>query len=321
MKLEKYTCLGGRIDGKEIVGIKLNKQTIYPPFESDELYNSYTLGYIAHPTEGDLTTWYTVSVVKKDCFMDYELMTDWGDGTIDNKTTHQYLPMSEYTIVSNGFLDVRGTDGTAYPSKINHIRPDIIDGSYLFYDFKNADRSYANGYQFYLPETSRMTNMNRMFYNCDGLKGSLDLSSFDTSKVTNMEAMFYDCSSLTTLNLSNFDLCNVQPSPSAIFYGCINLKEIRLDNCNNDTILKMTQTIGFPVDNNGKIYCKQANAAGLTAPDGWEFVYIDAENVSYDESTEALTISDNIEQEYADEHLVINEELTVYDPDNENLMI
>ena len=40
--------------------------------------------------------------------------------------------------------------------------------------------------------------MDKMFYYCNGLT-SLDLSNFDTSKVINMNSMFYGCSKLSTI--------------------------------------------------------------------------------------------------------------------------
>ena len=41
--------------------------------------------------------------------------------------------------------------------------------------------------------TSKVTNMDSMFYNCRGLK-SLDLSGWNTSNVTSMDSMFEGCS-------------------------------------------------------------------------------------------------------------------------------
>ena len=56
--------------------------------------------------------------------------------------------------------------------------------------------------------------------------------------------------------------------------------DVRLDNCSNDTINKIITSDYFPthsatVANNYKIYCKQANVSGLTAPTGWTFTYVD----------------------------------------------
>ena len=101
-----------------------------------------------------------------------------------------------------------------------------------------------------IPDTSNVTDMNRMFWKCGGLTSlnvsnfntskvtdmgfmfdecpkltSLDLSSFDTSNVTDMEYMFSDCNSLTSLDLSSFDTSNVT-NMSVMFNECINLTSI-----------------------------------------------------------------------------------------------
>ena len=58
-------------------------------------------------------------------------------------------------------------------------------------------------------DTSKVTDMNGMFWGCESLR-EMDLSNFDTSKVTDMSGMFGSCGSLTELDLSNFDTSNVQ---------------------------------------------------------------------------------------------------------------
>ena len=55
----------------------------------------------------------------------------------------------------------------------------------------------------------------------------LDLSNFDTSSVTNMGFMFYDCSSLKELDLSSFDMSSVDVKWST-FSGCKNLQTVYL---------------------------------------------------------------------------------------------
>ena len=57
-------------------------------------------------------------------------------------------------------------------------------------------------------DTSEMTYMSNMFYQCINLT-SLDLSSFDTSAVKNMANMFNNCKNLTSLDLSSFDTSSV----------------------------------------------------------------------------------------------------------------
>ena len=52
-------------------------------------------------------------------------------------------------------------------------------------------------------DTSNVTSMQRMFYNCSSLK-SLDLKSFDTGKVRSMKEMFSGCSSLISVDTGSF---------------------------------------------------------------------------------------------------------------------
>jgi surface protein len=93
-----------------------------------------------------------------------------------------------------------------------------------------------------------------------------------------MGYMFSDCINLTELNLSNFDMTYVT-NTNFMFSSCSSLHTLRLDNCSNNTINKIITSYNFPTGLiNGetrKIYCRQANAAGLTAPDGWKFVFVD----------------------------------------------
>ena len=52
-------------------------------------------------------------------------------------------------------------------------------------------------------DTSEVTNMMGMFFNCRSLT-SLDVSSFDTSKVTNMDFMFCECPAWNTVDQTKF---------------------------------------------------------------------------------------------------------------------
>ena len=75
-------------------------------------------------------------------------------------------------------------------------------------------------------DTSHVTTMFTMFYNCSGLT-TLDLSSFDTSHVTDMSQMFCECYALTTLNLSGFDTSLVT-TMRAMFNQCLALTALDL---------------------------------------------------------------------------------------------
>ena len=70
---------------------------------------------------------------------------------------------------------------------------------------------YATSVDVALLDTSRVTDMDRMFANLNNSLGlKLDLSGFDTSNVTNMFAMFISSSALTSFgDLSGWDTSNV----------------------------------------------------------------------------------------------------------------
>ena len=87
--------------------------------------------------------------------------------------------------------------------------------------------------------TSGVTNMFDMFYNCKKLTNIIGLSTLDTSNVTNMSYMFSDCSSLTIIDLSGLGgdtLNNVYN----MFSGCTNLASINMSNFNFGTITSFT---------------------------------------------------------------------------------
>lgn len=66
-------------------------------------------------------------------------------------------------------------------------------------------------------DTSNVTNMDNMFYNCSALT---TIPQLDTSNVTNMSAMFSGCSALTTI--SQIDMGKVA-SMGGIFNSCSKL--------------------------------------------------------------------------------------------------
>ena len=91
--------------------------------------------------------------------------------------------------------------------------------------------------------TSKVTNMSYMFYNCSSLT-SLDLSSFNTSNVTTMDHMFHNCSSLTSLDLSSFNTSNVTDM-SYMFYNCSSLTSLDLSNFNTSNVTDMSNMFSW----------------------------------------------------------------------------
>ena len=72
--------------------------------------------------------------------------------------------------------------------------------------------------------TSNVTSMNSMFYDCQNLT-SLDTSKFDTSNVTDMYSMFNGCQKLKSLDVSNWDTGNVTDM-FGLFAQCYELETL-----------------------------------------------------------------------------------------------
>ena len=86
--------------------------------------------------------------------------------------------------------------------------------------------------------TSKVTNMSKMFYYADNLT-SLDISSFNTSNVTDMSSMFSDTRSLASLNLSSFDTSNVT-SMANMFKFVDRVTSLDVSSFNTSNVTDMT---------------------------------------------------------------------------------
>ena len=105
----------------------------------------------------------------------------------------------------------------------------VTDMYDMFYDCSGLTSLNISSF-----DTSKVTDMGRMFFNFDGLT-SLDLSSFNTSNVTNLGYMFCYCSNLTSLNLSGWNTSNVTDM-SGMFDGCSSLTSFDLSNFNTSQV-------------------------------------------------------------------------------------
>ncbi len=85
-------------------------------------------------------------------------------------------------------------------------------------------------------DTNNVTNMQNMFFNCYRLT-DIDLSKFNTSLVTNMFAMFQDCMSITSMDLSSFNTANVNDMRS-MFSGCDGLTSLDLTSFNTANVTR-----------------------------------------------------------------------------------
>ena len=105
------------------------------------------------------------------------------------------------TTLSSFFEELRSLTSIIGLENLNTTH--VTDMSKMFYNCYNLNS--LNLSQF---NTGNVEKMNEMFYNCHELN-SLDLSAFNTTKVNNMYRMFYYCS-VRTIDLSSFNTANVE---------------------------------------------------------------------------------------------------------------
>ena len=86
-------------------------------------------------------------------------------------------------------------------------------------------------------DTSNVTSMSGMFNYCSALE-SIDLSGLDTSNVTKMDWMFNSCKSLKTLDVTGFDTRKVN-NVNSMFSGCSGLTSIDLSGFDTSAVINM----------------------------------------------------------------------------------
>lgn len=109
----------------------------------------------------------------------------------------------------------------------------VTDMSLMFYDCSGLTSLNVSGFN-----TTKVTDMSDMFFNCSGLT-SLNVSSFNTENVTNMSSLFAGCNGLTSLNLSNFNTAKVT-NMSGMFYNCSGLTSLNLSNFDTENVTSMS---------------------------------------------------------------------------------
>ena len=152
------------------------------------------------------------------------------DSVMSNFVISQFTNFTYLYYTENGDIkSILFNDGNVSQPLIDSY---VISGKPLSYrchkitykvEFKNFD-------------TSAVTNMSSMFYNC--VLTTLDLSSFDTSAVTDMSRMFGQCNKLTTLDLSNFNTSLVTDM-SGMFANCRNLTMLDLSSFGTSAVTNM----------------------------------------------------------------------------------
>ena len=125
---------------------------------------------------------------------------------------------------------------STYASKIDSITTGSTGGTGEKFVLPNGTKfAYSTAFDPTIFDTSQLTSMSYMFYNCSGLTGKLDLSTWNTANVTSMSNMFSSCSDLTSLDLSNWDTSNVT-SMSSMFSYCNKLTSLDLSNWDTSNV-------------------------------------------------------------------------------------
>lgn len=112
-----------------------------------------------------------------------------------------------------------GNNPTGYGTKVQVSQsPNIWDITYETSDWQNMFRSQASLLEVLGANTTDVTSMYNLFYDCRALT---TIPLFDTSNVTNMSGMLYSCGSLTTIPLFN---TSVVTNMTATFMYCYNVQ-------------------------------------------------------------------------------------------------
>ncbi len=193
----------------------------------------------------------------------YNYYVDWGDGggeqhiTTNTSQTHVYSNTGIYQI------KIRGTFPHIYFNSDNDVVKVIsLDnwGNIKWNSFYFAFRGCENmiGKYVDVPNTSSVTNMGAMFYNCRAFDSPVlfdtsnvtdmsfmftacvnfnqSVSSFITTGVTSMSYMFYICLKFNQ-SVSNFDTSNVT-NMDHMFSGCISFNQ-SVSNFNTSKVTNM----------------------------------------------------------------------------------
>lgn len=105
-----------------------------------------------------------------------------------------------------------------------------------------ADNWMLNSVKFINCDTSKVTDMSYMFYNCNVIN-ELDISGLNTSNVTDMSNMFDGCFGLMSIDISGLNTSKVTDM-SGMFYGCRSLGSIDLSKLDTSKVTDMSDMFG-----------------------------------------------------------------------------
>ena len=151
---------------------------------------------------------------------------------------------------------------------LSWLETDIVDNTkYIMYVVSNGKTYLTTGTGLFAPfnanlerielnnvDTSRVTSMATMFYNCSKLT-NIDLSGLGSDSLTNISSMFRGCSNLTSINMNDFNFGSA--SMCRLFESLPVLENVNLSNANTSLVTDMSFMF------TGSFYIKNIDLSGL----------------------------------------------------------
>ena len=127
----------------------------------------------------------------------------------------------------------------SYADSINisnlEISNKVTDTKYMFDNTKSTTIDFVDSNGNTKFDTSGVTNMSYMFSNSKNLTTINGLNKLNTSNLKDIGAMFYNCNSLTSIDISDWDISNINNVRSRItddngglFENCFKLVDLKL---------------------------------------------------------------------------------------------
>ena len=158
----------------------------------------------------------------------------WKNPNVTKVTKVVFDPAFANALPTNCYAWFNGCENLTNIEGIEYLNTSqVTDMHNMFYNCYHLQTTDFSGF-----DTRKVKDMSCMFYNCGSLK-SLDISNFNTSEVTDMRGMFESCIGLTSLDLSHLNTSKVSVMAS-MFQSCINLLSVNLSGWDTRNVKSMT---------------------------------------------------------------------------------